>query len=295
MVLAPGLGYLEFSVGKEDIGYGSGGIKFYVGAYSFVVSMPSTELSYVVGSNSRKVSVDGVASDWGSSVPLVSFQARGITPSELEVSALYVANDAENLYVRIDARGKPSSSIESGTLGRELFIYIDTDNNNDTGYKAYGGADFYVYVSFNARPDKYTYVSYYRYAGTGGDSKLQYVSGTTANANYDAVYEFKVPLGLLGLKPQQKIGIYLPKQQWYLYRAIPVPVMYISYPLPKTNTTGTGGTVPGVAQKGFIERFFGSETVFLVLVASVFLVEAAVIVYLARRPQKQLPGAPPPG
>ena len=43
-----------------------------------MVSMPSTELSYVVGSNSRKVSVDGVASDWGSSVPLVSFQARGI-------------------------------------------------------------------------------------------------------------------------------------------------------------------------------------------------------------------------
>jgi hypothetical protein len=52
---------------------------------------------------------------------------------------LYVANDAENLYVRIDARGKPSSSIESGTLGRELYIYIDTDNNNGTGYKAYGG------------------------------------------------------------------------------------------------------------------------------------------------------------
>jgi hypothetical protein len=225
----------------------------------------------------------------------VSFQARGISPSELEVSALYVANDAENLYVRIDARGKPSSSIESGTLGRELHIYIDTDNNNGTGYKAYGGADFYVYVSFNARPDKYTYVSYYRNAGTGGDSKWQYVSGTAANANYDAVYEFKVPLGLLGLKPQQKIGIYLPKQQWYLYQAIPVPVMYISYPLPKTNTMGTGGTVPGVAQKGFIERFFGSETVFIVLVASVFLVEAAVIVYLAMRPRKQLPGAPPPG
>jgi hypothetical protein len=71
--------------------------------------------------------------------------------------------------------------------------------------------------------------------------------------------------------------------------------MYISYPLPKTNTTGTGGTVPGVAQKGFIGRFFGSVTVFLVLVASVFLVEAAVIVYLARRPQKQLPGALMPG
>jgi hypothetical protein len=78
MVLAPVLSYLEFWVGKEDIGYGSGGMKFYVGAYSYVVSMPSTELSHVVGSNSRKVSVDGVASDWGSSVPLVSFQARGI-------------------------------------------------------------------------------------------------------------------------------------------------------------------------------------------------------------------------
>ena len=47
-----------------------------------MVSMPSTELSYVVGSNLRKVSVDGVASDWGSSVPLVSFQARGIKKGE---------------------------------------------------------------------------------------------------------------------------------------------------------------------------------------------------------------------
>jgi len=66
-----------------------------------VVSMPSTELSYVVGSNSRKVSVDGVASDWGSSVPLVSFQASG------------------------NKKGEPFPSFwRAEALAREFFVFL---------------------------------------------------------------------------------------------------------------------------------------------------------------------------
>jgi hypothetical protein len=76
-----------------------------MGAYLYVVSLLLAEVSCAVGSDSRQVGVDGVASDWRFSVPLASFQARKSSPSELEFSALCVASDAENLYVRIDTGG----------------------------------------------------------------------------------------------------------------------------------------------------------------------------------------------
>jgi len=78
-------------------------MKFYVRVYSFVVSTHLTELSYVVGSNSRKVSVDGVASDWGSSVPLVGFQASGNKKGEPFPSFWRAEALARELFGLLDA------------------------------------------------------------------------------------------------------------------------------------------------------------------------------------------------
>jgi hypothetical protein len=111
MKLAPSLSYMEVSISKEDIAYSPTGMDFYISAYSSALTIPATKIAYTIGSSNRQITVDGYPGDWGTAAPTVSFKPRGINPPELEISAIYVANDAENLYVRVDIRGKPTQSI----------------------------------------------------------------------------------------------------------------------------------------------------------------------------------------
>jgi hypothetical protein len=162
---APGLNCMEIWVGKQDIGYTPNGIDFYMEIYSIVKGMLETELSYVIGSSVKRITIDGEPGDWDSIAPSVTFPSRSINPSELEASSVYIANDDENLYFRIDTREKPSTMINEGTLLRQFLVYLDTDNNNNTGYKPNGGAEFYAYLQFYATLLKQTTVAYLKYAG----------------------------------------------------------------------------------------------------------------------------------
>ncbi|MEM2940981.1 MAG: hypothetical protein QW304_05470 [Thermoproteota archaeon] len=279
MKLAPELSYMEIWVDQQDIGYTARGIDFYMVSYAEVKAMPTTELSYVIGSSVKQITVDGNPGDWGDITPLATFQSRSINPSELEISNIYVANDAENLYMRIDTRGTPTASINTGTLSRYLYPYLDTDNNNATGYSSYSGADFYASVSFSANPAKNNYIDYYRYTGTGGDWNWQWVAGGSASSNFNSVFEFKIPLSYLGLSSGERVGLYMYRRWWYLYRSIPKPVYSLTYP---SATTTTGGII----------GFFGSETVFLAVVAVAMVVEAVLIILLMRR--GRAPPPPPP-
>jgi hypothetical protein len=287
MKMAPSLSYWEVPIKKEDIAYSPTGMDFYISAYWSVLTIPATKITYTIGSNNRQITVDGNPSDWGTATPTVSLKPRGINPPELEISAIYLANDAENLYVRVDTRGKPTQSIPTGTLTRELYIYIDTDNSNSTGYKTYSGADYYAYATLNTQILKYPNIYYYKYTGTGTDSKWQQVSSTPQNADFNTVFELKIPLSLLGLKPQQKITIYIPEQRWFLHRLVPKTVTSITYPTQQTATTPA-------TQPSIIARLFGSETLFLALVTTIIILEAAAITYLARKQPRHQPQPPPP-
>ncbi|MCC5998250.1 MAG: hypothetical protein LM573_04165 [Thermofilum sp.] len=78
-------------------------------------------------------------------------------------------------------------------------------------------------------------IYYYKYTGTGTDSKWQQVSYTQQNANFNTVFELKIPLSLLGLKPQQKITIYIiPEQRWFLHRPVPKTATSLRYPTTQT-------------------------------------------------------------
>jgi len=114
--LAPGLSYMEIWVDQQDIGYTQSGIEFYLNTYSYVKAIPKTELNYTIGSSVKQITVDGDAGDWGTVAPSVTFPSRSINPPELEVSSIYFANDNENLYVRIDTRGKPTTSVNNRRL-----------------------------------------------------------------------------------------------------------------------------------------------------------------------------------
>ncbi|MEM2929912.1 MAG: hypothetical protein QW797_03510 [Thermoproteota archaeon] len=281
MKLAPELSYMEIWVEQQDIGYTSQGMNFYIEAYSGVAT-PKTELSYTVGSTLKQITVDGDSGDWGAIAPLTTFTSKSINPPELEFSSIYVADDGENLYMRIDTRSAPTASINTGRLVRYSDVYLDTDNNDDTGYGGYGGSEFHASVEFDSNPSKYNYINYFRYTGTGGDNwNWQWVIGDYQSSNFNSVFEFKIPLSHLGIGSGQTVGIHMEESWWYLYRAIPKPVYSVTYP-PMSTTTGTVAIV----------GFFGSETVFLAVVAVAMVAEAVLIVLLMRR--VKAPPPPPP-
>lgn len=217
---ASSLSYMEIWIDQQDIGYTPDGIYFYMDICSRLEAMPPAELSYIVGSSVKHITVDGEKDDWGTVTPLHAFEPRSITPPELEVSNIYVANDEENLYVRMDMRGTPSTTISDGILERSLYAYFDTDNNDHTGHTGYSGAEFQTVSPFNADPEKNTYVNYYKYVRTGESQSWQLVAGPSASSDINEVFEFKIPLSYLGLTGNQ-LNLYLTRKLWDLKRLTP--------------------------------------------------------------------------
>ena len=218
-----GLNYMEVWVDKRDIGYTQKGIDFYIYTSSGVRAIRDTELNYVIGSSVKEIKVDGDSNDWGSVSPLITFPPRSINPPELEVSSIYVANDDENLYFRIDTRGKPTMMVNGGTLYRVFYVYLDTDNNDSTGDKKHGGAEFIITAFFKTSLSKRTYVEY-----SGYDGQFWYEIGDSA-ADFNNIFEFKVPLSFLELGSGQTIGIHI--EGWgRLVRYIPQSGYLTYYP-----------------------------------------------------------------
>jgi len=243
--LAPGLSYMEIWVDQNDIGYTQNGIDFYIESTSRVCMSigPEGMRSYLIGSSVKQITVDGDSSDWGSIAPLTTFPSKSINPPELEISSVYVANDDENLYFRFDARGKPSLTVNAGKLERSFVVYLDADNNDNTGYIGRGGAEFYADTRFFTDLSKYTRVKYYKYTGTGSDSSWQEIGSSSNSSDFNNVFEFKIPLSLFGLGSGQTVGIIMSSCGFFT-RQIP-PSGHLTYPPDMTPPTISGASPTG--------------------------------------------------
>jgi len=164
-------------------------------------------------------------------------------------------------------------------LNRWIYAYINTDNNN-TGLRVYGGADYYISGLFSSNPREHSYASAYRYVGTREDWSFDYSGGGAAD--FAGVLELSMPLKALNLGQSDVISIYFPSRLWYLYDQAPRPTNWLTYPL---------ATVGGPSAFSII-GLFGSETIFLAVVAALMVLEAALIVLFMRRGMGQVP--PPP-
>ncbi|HYA22112.1 MAG TPA: hypothetical protein VEG31_02955, partial [Thermoproteota archaeon] len=150
LIRQPGLTYLEVWVPQQSVGYSSQGLYFYMDTYAGTGGITEADSSYSIGSHTRTVNVDGSSGDWGDTPATVTFPPGSTVPAELEGSALYIANDEDNLYFRLDLRGAPTTSIAAGTVDRYIYLYADTDNSNATGYLLGNGqgADYEIDLSF---------------------------------------------------------------------------------------------------------------------------------------------------
>jgi len=215
-----GLSFMEIRVDQQAVGYTPYGIRFYVETFSGVKAMPETELSYVIDSSKKNIVVDGEPDDWGTIAPLKTFPSREINPSELEVSSIYVANDDENLYFRFGTRGKPTITVGTGVLDRHFYIYFDTDNNDNTGFKAIPGrgAEFHCYAEFGAGQTKYTYVGCSKYIGAGSDWEWEVIPKPRGFGNFNSIFELKIPLNILNVGVGQTVGIDVDLEAFFCYR-----------------------------------------------------------------------------
>jgi hypothetical protein len=287
---APGLNYLEAWVPRQAVGYSASGVYFYINAYVYtggVLKTGDNDIigSYTLGSHQRTIDADGNAGDWGDTPATVTFPADSNAPAELVCSASYMANDLDNLYLRFDMRGTPTQRLGAGTLYRYFYLYVNTDDDNTTGYLYYGGADYEVDLSFSTGNSRSSYANFYRYTGTGDNWSWDWFDSegtTTANGN---ILEASIPLAKLGLGTSGRISFLIDDLKWYLSDSFPRPSQFIQFP----------ATVAGPATSDLgIVKLFGSETVFLAVVVGLMLVEGVLVYIIARRGGGRVSPPPPP-
>jgi len=124
---------LEIGVGLSDIGNPNQINITLIAGHSY--------FSYTIGEVTKSIEVDGYYSDWtGVNVAMTDEQGE-TNPSYSDLTDIFVADDGNKLYVRMDTASKPKISI-SGTTGELLqnfYVLFDTDRNKNTGLS---GADY---------------------------------------------------------------------------------------------------------------------------------------------------------
>jgi len=231
---APGLSYMEVWLDKRVIGYiWHGEVGFSMWSLTYVwENTPKHEWNYVIGSSVKRINVDGDSSDWGYAAPLVTFPLRSFNPTGFEISRVYIANDDENLYFRIDTRERPTIGFDQYDvlLYQILEIYFDTDNDDNTGDAEHSGAEFKAEIIFEAsREGESSRMHLLRYSYDHWFGSYEY-DRYVSFSDFNNVFEFKIPFRLLGISSKQ-IGIMMESRMvfsrfipWFGYELTFVPM-----------------------------------------------------------------------
>ncbi|MBS7251875.1 MAG: hypothetical protein KIH08_14985, partial [Candidatus Freyarchaeota archaeon] len=108
---------------------------------------PPYTFPYTIGRVVRSITVDGDYSDWSGIEVAITDEQGEINPSYLDLKYIFVANDGNELYVRMDTVSKPKTSISgtSGFLAQSYNVLFDTDRNKNTGYR---GVEYEAHCGF---------------------------------------------------------------------------------------------------------------------------------------------------
>ncbi|MBN2090399.1 hypothetical protein JW964_12370 [candidate division KSB1 bacterium] len=88
-------------------------------------SFPGIETAF---SNPARISMDGYFSDWDDIEPVYSDQTSEQTPDHVDFGKLWIANDEQYLYLRIDVGVEVNLQNDNA-----IALYIDADNDLETG------------------------------------------------------------------------------------------------------------------------------------------------------------------
>lgn len=85
---------------------------------------------YLANSQSAAITIDGIFDDWDSS--LTTYVDTNETISGIDLLEIQVTNDDEFLFIKIKANQE--FDLTDDTIAQELGLFIDTDNDTNTGF-----------------------------------------------------------------------------------------------------------------------------------------------------------------
>ncbi len=85
---------------------------------------------YLANSQSAAITIDGIFDDWNSS--LTTYVDTNETISGIDLLEIQVTNDDEFLFIKIKANQE--FDLTDDLIAQELGLFIDTDNNTNTGF-----------------------------------------------------------------------------------------------------------------------------------------------------------------
>ena len=85
----------------------------------------------------KSITIDGDTSDWAGIAPAYTDEDGVNNPSGVDFQNVYLANDANYLYIRFTLM-QPADPV---TLGN-TYIWLDNDNNSSTGFHPFGNPLF---------------------------------------------------------------------------------------------------------------------------------------------------------
>ncbi len=143
-----------------------------------------------------KIVVDGNLDDWN--IPGGAFytdaQIADGSPANSSYEAVYLTNDAANLYIGLDTKGAGGGDIGNTWTHN---IYLDTDTNSTTGFNA-GWMD-HGYDRMIQYGDSGNSYSLFEFTGTAQSSWDWNFLGLVKYAYSNDIVEISVPLSLLGI------------------------------------------------------------------------------------------------
>lgn len=143
------------------------------------------------------MTVDAKTEDWQGIKSLVA-DARDMVDADADLKAVYAVNDENYLYLRLDVYG------HINPIGHWYVIYLDTDQNNATGF-TYGwwatGADYRIYLDeWNAGLQKFM-GSAQCYDNWGWNGQLYQMKTADIQLSWDyaaGILEVKIPRADIG-------------------------------------------------------------------------------------------------
>lgn len=160
---------------------------------------PSDSLNeaYTYNYPMSKIIVDGNPSDWLGIEPLAT-DGQDMVDADSDLKAVYAVNDKNYLYLRLDVYG------HINPFGHWYVIYLDTDQDNNTGF-TYGwwatGADYRVYLDeWNMGLQQFMYGAQC-YDNWGWNGQLYQMKTTDIQCSWDytaGILEVKIPRADIG-------------------------------------------------------------------------------------------------
>ncbi len=159
---------------------------------------------------SAPIAIDGIFDDWTSD--LTTFVDNSETIDGVDLLEFQVTNDENYLYIRVKA-DREFDLTEGSPILHNFFIYIDTDNNSDTGFKVRDDYGAELGIEFANR------IIYNNFTGTSDPqvrfSDIEFRSAPTVTSNEFeiAIGRDAIPDGTNALFPSSSIKILLRNRQ----------------------------------------------------------------------------------